>query len=47
MVLLFWLHPLININVCTKFNFNALSTFQDIARMSNHYEKNGYGKITQ
>ena len=32
--------PFINIYVCTKFNFNPFST-----RISNHYEKNGYGEI--
>ena len=32
---------LININVCTKSNFNPISTFQDMARISNHYEING------
>ena len=31
--------PFINIYVCTKFNFNPFSTFQDMARISNHYEK--------
>jgi len=31
--------PLIYIYVCTKFNFNPFSTFQDMARTSNHYEK--------
>jgi len=30
--------PHINIYVCTKFNFNPFSTFQDMARISNHYE---------
>ena len=30
--------PFINIYVCTKFNFNPFSTFQDTARTSNHYE---------
>jgi len=31
----------INIYVCTKFNFIPFSTFQDMARISNHYEKKG------
>ena len=39
--------PLININVYIKFYFNPFCTFQDMARISNHYEKNGYGEITQ
>ena len=39
--------PFMNIYVCTKFNFNPFSTFQDMARISNPYEKNGYGQITQ
>ena len=30
--------PLINIYVCTKFNFNPFCTFQDMARTSNHYK---------
>ena len=30
---------LINIYVCTKLNFNLFSTFQDMARISNHCEK--------
>jgi len=29
--------PLIKIYVCTKFNFNPLDTFQDMAWTSNHY----------
>jgi len=33
--------PIINIYVYTKCNFNPFSTFQDMARISNHYEKNG------
>jgi len=31
--------PFINIYVCTKFNLNPFNTFQDIFRISNHYEK--------
>jgi len=31
--------PFINIYVCTMFNFNPFSTFQDMARVSNHYDK--------
>ena len=31
--------PLIDIYVCTKFNFNPFCTFQDMARTSNTYEK--------
>jgi len=31
--------PLINIYVCNKFNVNPFSSFQDMARKSNHYEK--------
>ena len=39
--------PLINIYVCTKFNFNPFCTFQDVTRTSNYYEKiNGDGEIT-
>ena len=35
-------HLLINTNVlCTKFNLNPFSTFQDMTRISNHYEKWG------
>jgi len=37
--------PLINIYVCTKFNFNPFSPFQYMAKTSNHYEKNGYREI--
>ena len=33
--------PLINIYVCSKFNFKPFGTFQDMTRTSNHYEKNG------
>jgi len=34
--------PLINIYVlgCTKFNFNPVCTFQDMAQTGIHYEKN-------
>jgi len=40
--------PVIYIYVCTKFHFNPFSTLQDMARISNHYEKiNVYGEITQ
>ena len=31
--------PIINIDVCTEFNFNLFCTFQDMARTGNHYEK--------
>ena len=31
--------PLINIYVCTKFNFNPFCTFQDMAQTGIHYEK--------
>jgi len=31
--------PVIIIYVCTKFNFNPFSTFQDIAQTGIHYEK--------
>ena len=31
--------PFINFYVCTMFNFNPFSTFQDMARVSNHYVK--------
>ena len=31
--------PLVNIYVCTKFNFNPFGTFQDTAWISNHYGK--------
>ena len=33
--------PFINIYVYTKFIFNPSSTFQDMARSSKHYEKDG------
>jgi len=36
--------PLINIYVCTKFNFNPFRTFQDMARTSNHYENMVMGR---
>ena len=36
--------PLINIYVCTKFNFNPFSTLQDMVRISNHYEKKVNGR---
>jgi len=32
--------PLININACTKFNFNPFCTFQDMAQTGIHYERN-------
>ena len=32
--------PLINIYVCTKFNFNPFCTFQDMAQTGIYYEKN-------
>jgi len=35
------------IYVFTKFKFNPSCTFQDMARTTNHYEKNGYGEIAQ
>ena len=38
--------PLINIYVCTKFNFNPVCTFQDSAQTVIHYESNDYGEIT-
>jgi len=31
--------PLINIYVYTKFNFNPVCTFQDMAQTGNNYEK--------
>ena len=31
--------PLINIYVCTKFNFNPFCTFQDMAQTGIYYEK--------
>ena len=31
--------PYINIYVCTNFNFNPFSIFQDMTRISKHYEK--------
>jgi len=31
--------PLINIYVCTKFNFNPFCTFQDMARIGIYYEQ--------
>ena len=37
--------PLINIYVCTKFNFDPLCTFQDMTRTCIHYEKS-YGLET-
>jgi len=38
---------LLNIYVCTMFNFNPICTFLDMTKTSNHYEKNGYGEITK
>jgi len=32
--------PLINIYVCTKFNFNPFCTFHDMAQAGIHYENN-------
>jgi len=32
--------PLINIYVCTKFNFNPFCTFQDMTQTGIHYENN-------
>ena len=31
--------PLINIYICTKFNFNLFGTFQDMVRTGIYYEK--------
>jgi len=31
--------PLINIYVCTKFNFNPFCTFQDMAQTGIYYDK--------
>ena len=45
MVLVF--STLINIYLCTTFNFNPFCTFQDMARTVIHYEKlNCYREIT-
>jgi len=46
MVLVFCTKPLINIYVCTKFNFNSFGTFQDMAWTDIYYEEIGYGEIT-
>jgi len=35
---------LINIYVCTKFNFNPFSTFQDMARTGIYYDKMVMGR---
>jgi len=37
--------PFINIYVCTKTNFNPFRSFQDMARISNHYEKMVNGRL--
>jgi len=37
---------LINLYVCTKFNFNPFSTLQDMAWTCIYYAKNSYGQIT-
>jgi len=36
--------PLINIYVCTKFNFNPFCTFQDMAQTVIYYEKMVIGR---
>jgi len=36
--------PLINIYICTMFNFNSFCTFQDMAQTGIHYEKMVKGK---
>ena len=36
--------PLINIYVCTKFNFHPFCTFQDMARTGIYYEKMVMGR---
>ena len=38
--------PLINIYLCTMFNFNPVCTFQDITRTGNTYEKWLWGDNT-